>query len=80
MLQEKTVLIQVPQEEAMQKIVMMIQLQLMVVTRTQRTIQSQPTQQTNCHESPMRSKHIAWTLLKVRSQHFSGGPCRESAH
>jgi hypothetical protein len=27
----------------------------------------------------MRSKYIIWTLLKVHSQHFSGGPCRESA-
>jgi hypothetical protein len=50
------------------------------VTMTQMMIQSQPTQQTNHHQSPiMRNKYITWTLLKVHSQHFSGGPCRESA-
>jgi hypothetical protein len=32
------------------------------------------------HLSPItRSRYIGWTLLKVNSQHFSGGPCRESA-
>jgi hypothetical protein len=80
MLQEETVPIQVPQEETMLKMVMMTQLHPMVVTRIQMMIQSQPMQQTNRHQSPiMRSKYIAWTLLKVHSQHFSGGPCRELA-
>jgi hypothetical protein len=45
MLQEEMVSIQVPQEEMMQKMVMMIQLHPMVVTRIQMMIQSQPTQQ-----------------------------------
>jgi hypothetical protein len=64
----------------MQKMVMMTQLHSIVVTRTQMMIQSQPTQQTNRHQNPiMRSKYITWTLLKVHSQHFSGGPCRELA-
>jgi hypothetical protein len=42
-------------------------------------IQSQLLQQVHRHLSPTtRSRYIAWTLLKVHSQHFSGGPCRES--
>jgi hypothetical protein len=79
-LQEETVPIQVPQEETMLKMVMMTQLHLMVVTWIQMMIQSQPMQQTHSHQSPItRSRYITWTLPKVHSQHFSGGPCRESA-
>jgi hypothetical protein len=68
MLQEETVPIQVPQKEAMLKMVMMTQLHPMVVMRIQIMIQSQPMQQTNRHQSPItRSRYIAWTLLKVHS-------------
>jgi hypothetical protein len=79
-LQDETVLIQVPREEMMQKVVVRTQLHEMVVMMTQMMIQSQPPQQRNRHQSPiMRSNYITWTLLKVHSQHFYGGPCRESA-
>jgi hypothetical protein len=80
MLQEETVPIQVPQEEAMLKMVMMTQLHPMEVMRIQIMTQSQPMQQIHRHLRPItRSRYIAWTLLMVHSQHFSGGPCRESA-
>jgi hypothetical protein len=66
------------QEETMPKMVMMTQLHPIVVTRIQMMIQSQPTQLTNRHKSPiMRSKYIAWTLLKIHSLHFSGGTSLE---
>jgi hypothetical protein len=52
----------------------------MVVMMTQMMIQSQLSLQAHRHLSPMmRSRYITWTLLKVHSPRFSGGPCRELA-
>jgi hypothetical protein len=62
--------IQVPQGET----------RMRMVTMTQMMIQSQPSPQAHHHlNATMRSRYIAWTLLKVHSPRFSGGPCRELA-